>query len=193
MRASRAHVLSRLTLSMCMMPVARAVTVDVHPIGIILKSNTIKGVRFTVSKEHWKGSTAVYNRLPENVMGEITSWGGRSKDDNKINVEWVTDGTNSAEFLAVLLRRPLGFKLLPYENGKSAPKAKGASAKRRYATAMANGPYAPARDGGDGPEGQKVEVRSLPATRTRSSALVIARTRDQWMECGIRSSWICNI
>ena len=64
---------------------------------------------------------------PRHIDEVRLAWhaGGRSKDDNKINVEWVTDGTNSAEFLAVLLRRPLGFKLLPYENGKSAPKAKG--------------------------------------------------------------------
>ena len=111
------------------------VEVDKHPIGIILKSNIIKGIRFQISRDHWKGSAAVYNRLPEHVIGEIPSWGGRGKDDNKVNVDWVTDGSNSVEFLAVLLRPALGFKLLPYENGKTAPKAKpqaNARATRKY-------------------------------------------------------------
>ena len=47
-----------------------AVEVDLHPIGIILKSNAIKGIRFKVSKKHWRG-TAAYNRLPEMVVGEM--------------------------------------------------------------------------------------------------------------------------
>ena len=134
------------------------VEVDKHPIGIILKSNTIKGIRFQVSRDHWKGSAAVYNRLPEHVIGEIPSWGGRGKDDNKINVDWVTDGSNSVEFLAVLLRPALGFKLLPYENGKTAPKAKGAAAKRRYATAICDGPYRWRGQQEGAPEARQVEV-----------------------------------
>lgn len=118
-----------------------AVNVDVHPVGIILKSNTIKDIRFSISKEHWKSNRSVYNRLPDQVIGAITSWGGRCKDDNKINVDWVSDGTNSVEHLVVLLRSSLSLKLLPYESGSSAPKARGSNAKRRYATAIKDGPY----------------------------------------------------
>ena len=44
--------------------------VDAHPIGIILKSNPIKGIRFDVSKEHWAGNAA-YRRLPERVIGSF--------------------------------------------------------------------------------------------------------------------------
>ena len=36
---------------------------------------------------------------------------------NKVHVEWKSDGKNSDEFLAVLLRPSLGLKLLPYATG----------------------------------------------------------------------------
>ena len=42
-----------------------AVNVDVHPVGIILKSNLIKDIRFSISKGHWKSNRSVYNRLPD--------------------------------------------------------------------------------------------------------------------------------
>ena len=133
------------------------VLVDKHPIGIILKSNTVKGIRFSIKKVHWAG-TAAHARLPEVVIGEIQAWGGRSKEDNKIHVEWETDGRNSDEYLAVLLRPTNDFTLLPYTNNKSAPKAKGAGAKRAYAVAITNGPYARAERVA---EREKVEVSLL--------------------------------
>jgi hypothetical protein len=118
-----------------------AVLVDKHPFGIILKSNTVKGIRFSILKEHWRGE-AVYARLPDAVIGAIDAWGGRSKADNKIVVEWETDGKNSVESLEVLLKPCNGFKLLPYLNGRGAPKPKGASANREYSVAISTGPYA---------------------------------------------------
>ena len=78
-----------------------------------------------------------------------------------MHIEWESDGTNSDEFLAVLLRPSLGLELLPYLNGKSAPRPKGMVAKQAYATAVATGPYAPPR-GEDGDLGT-VEVRFLAA------------------------------
>ena len=46
-----------------------AVDVDLHPIGIILKSQpSVKGVRFSISKEHWAGKP-VYGSLPAQVIG----------------------------------------------------------------------------------------------------------------------------
>jgi hypothetical protein len=42
-----------------------AVNVDVHPVGIILKSNLIKDIRFSIPKGHWKSNRSVYNRLPD--------------------------------------------------------------------------------------------------------------------------------
>jgi hypothetical protein len=42
-----------------------AVNVDVHPVGIILKSNLIKDIRFSISKEYWKSNRSMYNRLPD--------------------------------------------------------------------------------------------------------------------------------
>ena len=163
--------------------------VDKHPIGIILKSNPVKSIRFSVNKKHWNENTlgrAAFARLPDSVIGEIQAWGGRSKDDNKINVEWESDGTNSDEcshtlmrscayhvhtcfvayalatlarrFLSVLLQPSKEFTLLPYARGnKTAPKAKGASAKRAFTTAMTTGPYAPAERAADGTEQTEVQ------------------------------------
>ena len=49
----------------------RAVDIDLHPVGIILKSQEVKGIRFTVSKEHWRSDPELWARLPETVWGEI--------------------------------------------------------------------------------------------------------------------------
>ena len=40
-------------------------------------------------------------------------WVGRSKADNKVDVEWESDGTISAEFLTVMLQAKNEFVLLP--------------------------------------------------------------------------------
>jgi hypothetical protein len=67
----------------------------------------------------------------------------------------------------VLLKPKLKFKLLPYGDGRSAPKATGSNAKRAFTTAITTGPYAVGRgaagaggaDGADGDAGGgRVEV-----------------------------------
>ena len=131
--------------------------VDKHPIGIILLSNQVKGIRFSVNKSHWAGTRA-YSQLPDNVIGEIHAWSG-PKVNGVVSVEWISDGTNSTEHLCVLLKADNHFKLLPYANNKSAPKAKGTAAKRNYAAAMKDGPYAPNDGDAADAEGlQQVEV-----------------------------------
>ena len=137
-------------------------SVDLHPVGIILKSNTLRGIRFEVSKEHWRG-TAFYARLPDRVAGRFETWSGRSKDDNKVHVEWESDGKNSDEWLAVLLRPSLGLKLLPYLDSRPAPRAKGTTAKRNYAVATTTGPYAARQQE---QEHEAVEVRTPALTLT---------------------------
>ena len=97
-----------------------AVLVHKHPIGIILRSNTLKGIRFDMSKEHWRGSlaAAAFDRLPERVVGSFETWAGRGKDDGKVHIEWESDGRNSDEYLSVLLRPKLGLTLLPSARGR---------------------------------------------------------------------------
>lgn len=142
-----------------------AVEVDQHPIGIILKSlKQVKDVRFEVSNEHWRGEAA-YSTLPPRVIGVIEKWTGTGKSAGKIHVNWKTDSTNSDEFLAVLLRPPLSLKLLPYEDGRTAPTAHGAPAKRKYATAMHSGPYAPPAQE-DAGLGSKVQVALARVARS---------------------------
>ena len=154
------HVCCQVASDFCVFAVCfcfRAVLVDKHPVGIILKSNALKGIRFQVSKEHWKG-TAAYARLPALVVGAFSAWSG-SKEDGKVGVDWESDGFNSVEHLSVILRPKLCLKLLPYAaGGKSAPKAKGAQAKRNYATAISTGPYAPQRDDNEEQDEQKHHV-----------------------------------
>ena len=122
-------------------PPEQDVEVEKHPVGIIIRSHAPpKGIRFKMSREHWKAEPAVYARLPEMVIGQIEQW--RNKASGKIHVEWESDGSNSDEHLSVLLRPSLCLKLLPYADNRSAPKAKGAAAKRAYAEAVARRPYA---------------------------------------------------
>ena len=145
-----------------------AVLVDKHPIGIILHSNAVKGIRFQVNKIRWKSllSNAAYGRLADIVIGEIQKWGGRSKEDNKITVAWETDGTESDELLSVILRRSAEFKLLPYNGGKSAPKAKGTASRQAYATAITTGPYAPEAPPEE--ESRQVEVSTARPTHAHT-------------------------
>ena len=156
----------------------RAVDVDKHPIGIILKNTggTIEGVRFELSRDHWSGVPATFAKLPARVVGRLDRWGHGGRNGNKVVVNWETDGTNSTEHLCVILRARLGLKLLPYANGASAPKAKGAAAQREYKTAMTTGPYAPASGAGAG-EGDTVEVRRRVPKRAPRASPAHAHTR----------------
>ena len=163
--------------------------VDKHPVGIILLSNTVKGIRFSVNKIHWRGCLArePYARLPEQVIGEIAGWIG-AKTNGKITVDWVTDGRQSDENLPVLLKRANHVTLLPYENGKTAPVAKGAAAKRKYAVAIKDGPYAPTDGGAAGAEGLeqvKVDACCTCCATEDSAAVPICthmrtRSSDAW-------------
>jgi hypothetical protein len=99
-----------------------------------------RGIRFEVSKEHWCTDPLAYADLPAKVVGVIEQW--RNKREGKIYVEWESDASNSDEHLSVLLQASLDFKLLPFEDGRTAPKAKGMAAKRAYAEAVAQGRYA---------------------------------------------------
>jgi hypothetical protein len=118
-----------------------AVEVEKHPVGIIIRSHAPpKGIRFEISRDHWRSEPAVHATLPERVIGKIEQW--RNKALGKLHIEWKSDGSNSDEHLAVLLRPSLGLKLLPYADNRSAPKAKGSAAKRAYAEVIARGPYA---------------------------------------------------
>ena len=117
--------------------------VDKHPVGIIMRSNPINGMRFQVSKEHWKGTTA-YAGLPSLVIGSFERWIG-SMAGGKVRINWESDASISDEFLAVLLQPRLDLTLLPDLHGRM-PKPKGSQSKRDYAVAISTGPYAPARD-----------------------------------------------
>jgi len=167
-RLARADWTHRLSCIHCAHCACRAVDVDKHPIGIILKSlSPIEGVRFELSRDHWSGVPSTFAKLPERVIGKVKSWGGGGRMGNKVCIEWETDGTNSTEHLVVLLRPRLGLKLLPYFNGSTAPKAKGAAAQRDYKVAMSTGPYAPASGAGAG-AGETIEVSTSPARPSRT-------------------------
>ena len=51
-------------------PLSCTVEVDKHPAGIILLSQAIKGIRFEVSKEHWRGQRC-HAGLPPMVVGRM--------------------------------------------------------------------------------------------------------------------------
>jgi hypothetical protein len=145
------------SLRMC----SPAVEVEKHPAGIIIRSHAPpKGIRFEISHDHWASEPATKDALPPRVVGMIEQW--RNKDQGKIVVQWETDESNSDEYLSVLLRPPLGFKLLPYADNRSAPKAKGSAAKRAYAEAIARGPYA---------ETERVEEQRVCAPPRRAAAM----------------------
>jgi hypothetical protein len=120
---------------------SRAVEWQLHPIGIIIKSHDPpRGIRFELERCHWSSDPTTMARLPARVVGEIQQW--RSKSDGKLHIEWESDGSNSNEWLSSLLKPSKALKLLPYAGGnRSAPKAKGAPAKRAYATAITTGPW----------------------------------------------------
>jgi hypothetical protein len=73
-----------------------------------------RGIRFEVSKEHWRTDPSAYANLPAKVVGVIEQW--RNKREGKIYVEWESDASNSDEHLSVLLQASLDFKLLQFED-----------------------------------------------------------------------------
>ena len=112
---------------------------DLHPFGIIILSHSPpKDIRFSVTKEYFK-SFPTYDSLPDRVVGEIECWTSRAT--HKLKVQWLSDSSNSLEFLAALLNPKYKFKLELKGNGATV-KAVGNSWRVKYATAVANGPYA---------------------------------------------------
>ena len=74
--------------------------VEAHPIGIILQSmKTVDGVRFSMSRDHWKTNPAVFRKLPATVFGASKRW--VAKKDNKLTVDWESDALSSTEYLEV--------------------------------------------------------------------------------------------
>ena len=90
------------------------------------------------------------------VLRSQDNWGAR-KADYKPLIVWESDGTNSIEWLSVLLRPSLGLKLLPGPSG-SMPKPKGAASRREYAVAISTGPYANREGERDLDDPERVEV-----------------------------------
>mmetsp|Transcript_49491 Transcript_49491/g.123045 ORF Transcript_49491/g.123045 Transcript_49491/m.123045 type:complete len:729 (+) Transcript_49491:264-2450(+) len=68
------------------------------------------------------------------MLGEIDRW--VNKVAGRAVVIWPADATNTIEYLSNLFVPSLQMKLEPFEDGRSAPKAKGATAKRLYALAV---------------------------------------------------------
>ena len=67
-----------------------------------------------------------------------------------LKILWRDDDSNSIQSVASLLDADFAFSFEPYEDGRSAPKAKGSSYRRLYAEAIARGPYAATEQGGGG-------------------------------------------
>ncbi|KAL1526811.1 hypothetical protein AB1Y20_015504 [Prymnesium parvum] len=124
---------------------ATACEVDpkMHPIGIVILShNPPKGIRFTMSKEFFKAASN-YHELPERIVGEIDRW--IDKENNyRLKILWISDQTNTIQTLGSILDPEYRIALEAYEDGRSAPKAKGTSWRRMYAAAKSAGPYADA-------------------------------------------------
>lgn len=102
-----------------------------HPLGIIISSiSPPKGIRFTINKSYFKEAEN-FADLPDRLLGEIERWVKR--DEGRAMVIWPADQSNTIEFLQNLFDPSLAMKLEPYEDGRSAPKPKGSTAKRLYA------------------------------------------------------------
>ena len=121
-------------------PAEADVDFEQHPAGIILLSHAPpKGIRFSVSRDLFS-NFATYATLPVRMIGEIDRW--LSKKDGKLVIDWEADNSSTTQHLAVLLQDKYDFKLERWLDGRHPPRAKGLDAKRRYARAIASGPYA---------------------------------------------------
>jgi len=122
-----------------------------HPIGIILMSVSVSGVRVSVDKSLFDRdgiAPEVFDSLPQTLYGTCDHWAGQGgKVGGKINIEWDAndaeeDGSNSDEWLQILLKPEHKFKLERHPNGQPAPKAAGMEAQRAFHKAITVGPYA---------------------------------------------------
>ena len=85
---------------------------------ILLDQKSIKDIRFTVSKEFWRGYP-FYNTLPARVMGTFEQWGLTSKLIPYIT--WDDGQRDTALSMCDLLAADFQFEL--YADGRSKPKA----------------------------------------------------------------------
>ena len=124
-----------------------------HPIGIILNlmSVSVSGVRVSVDKSLFDRDgidPEVFDSLPQTLYGTCDHWAGAGgKVGGKLNIVWDAndaeqDGSNSDEWLQILLQPQHKFKLERCLNGQPAPKAAGMEAQRAFHKAITNGPYA---------------------------------------------------
>lgn len=106
-----------------------------HPLGVIIASHAPpKGIRFTINKHYFRAATN-FDELPDRLLGEIDRW--VNKKQAQAVIIWPQDESNTIEFVPNLFDPSLEMKLEPYAVGnKSAPKAKGLTARRLYAKLM---------------------------------------------------------
>ena len=132
-----------------------------HPIGIIILSQTVpKSIRFTLDKAYFS-KAANFAALPPRLLGEIDQW---IKKGEKLKILWLDDQSNSTEDFGSLLEPEYSIKLEPYENGNSAPVAKGTTWKRQYAKAKEDAQRA-ADAAGDGAAATTFDVAYMEGTR----------------------------
>jgi hypothetical protein len=80
------------------------VKVDLHPIGIVLRSQTtIKGIRFKISKEHWRGTSA-FARLPNEVYGVFVRVAANAHSELGCLAAWLAAAARSAHACAAHAR-----------------------------------------------------------------------------------------
>lgn len=137
------HHCPRNQLTFGLTPAFAATQVDPreHPVGIIILSHSPpKGIRFTINREFFL-NVSNYDDLPPRLLGEIDRWIDRD-NGYKLKVLWPIDDSNTIQMLGQLLDPEYRIKLEPYEDNRSAPKAKGTTWRRLYAQMKATGPYA---------------------------------------------------
>ena len=78
--------------------------------------------------------------MPDRLTGDIDRW--TNKKEFAIKILWLDDSSNSVEGLPALLASGLQMKLEKFQDGRTAPKAKGSSWRQAYAQAARYGPYA---------------------------------------------------
>ena len=112
------------------------------PAGIILLSHAPpKSIRFSVKRELFSNFPNFTN-LPERMIGVIDKWCPGGKNDGRIVCEWEADDSSTIQSLCVMLQPRFDFKFERYIDGRAPPRAKGLDAKRKFAHAVRDGPYA---------------------------------------------------
>ena len=82
-----------------------------------------------------------------------------------MEIEWESDGSNSAEHLCVLLKPRLTFKFLPNQAGRM-PVPLGTASRAAYNTARTTGPYAQ-------PEAEDEDTERVDVCGADSSLLAV--------------------